>query len=163
MEASIAGSVIMTPTEWKGLASPKLTAKRLSVTKCHGGKCELSSTHSEGEVHEHFVRRHGSRKNVFAVHGVNEPGQPELVRPSMARARLHELIASLSPYVIVLEACSGAHHWARLFTAHGHAVRLMAPKFVVPYRRRASEARTMRPTPQRSVKRCSDRTCASCR
>ena len=26
------------------------------------------------------------------------------------------------------------HHWARLFTLHGHTVRLMAPKFVVPYR-----------------------------
>jgi transposase len=33
-----------------------------------------------------------------------------------------------------MEACSGAHHWARLFVAHGHTVRLMAPKFVVPYR-----------------------------
>jgi transposase len=33
-----------------------------------------------------------------------------------------------------MEACSGAHHWARLFQAHGHTVRLMAPKFVVRYR-----------------------------
>jgi hypothetical protein len=32
--------------------------------------------------------------------------------------------------VIGMEACSGAHHWARLFIAHGHTVRLMAPKFV---------------------------------
>jgi transposase len=34
-------------------------------------------------------------KNVFAVHGVNEAGKPELIRPSVPRARLHELIASL--------------------------------------------------------------------
>lgn len=73
-------------------------------------------------------------KNVFAVHGVNESGKPELVRPNVARARLHELIAALPPCVIGMEACSGAHHWARLFMAHGHTVRLMAPKFVVPYR-----------------------------
>lgn len=73
-------------------------------------------------------------KNVFAVHGVNEVGKPELVRPSVARARLHELIASLAPCTIGMEACSGAHHWARLFGQHGHTVRLMAPKFVVPYR-----------------------------
>lgn len=33
-----------------------------------------------------------------------------------------------------MEACSGAHHWALLFTAHGHTVWLMAPKFVTPYR-----------------------------
>ena len=33
-----------------------------------------------------------------------------------------------------MEACSGAHHWARLFMQHGHTVRLIAPKFVTPYR-----------------------------
>ena len=73
-------------------------------------------------------------KNVFAVHGVNEAGKPVLVRPSVARAKLHELIASLPPCTIGIEACSGAHHWGRLFMQHGHTVRLMAPKFVVPYR-----------------------------
>jgi transposase len=34
-------------------------------------------------------------KNVFAVHGVDEHGQPALVRPSVPRAKLHELIARL--------------------------------------------------------------------
>ena len=36
--------------------------------------------------------------------------------------------------IIGMEACSGAHHWAREFAKCGHTVRLMAPKFVVPYR-----------------------------
>ena len=36
-------------------------------------------------------------KNVFAVHGVDEHGKPTLVRPSVARAKLHELIAALPP------------------------------------------------------------------
>lgn len=69
-------------------------------------------------------------KNVFAVHGVNEAGEAELVRPVVPRDKLHELIVSLPPCVIGMEACSGAHHWARLF----HSVRLIAPKFVTPYR-----------------------------
>jgi transposase len=73
-------------------------------------------------------------KNVFAVHGVDEQGKPALVRPSVARAKLHELIASLPPCTIGMEACSGAHHWARLFAVHGHTVKLMAPKLVAPYR-----------------------------
>src|SRR5215212_9995266 len=73
-------------------------------------------------------------KNVFAVHGVDATGRAMLVRPSVVRAKLLELVASLPPCLIGLEACSGAHHWARLFAAHGHTVRLMAPKFVVPYR-----------------------------
>jgi transposase len=73
-------------------------------------------------------------KNVFAVHAVDEHGKPALVRPAVARAKLHELIAALPPCTVAMEACSGAHHWARLFTAHGHTVRLIAPKFVAAYR-----------------------------
>ena len=73
-------------------------------------------------------------KNVFAVHGVNAAGKAELVRPSVPRAKLLELITSLPPCTIGMEACSGAHHWARQFQALGHTVKLMAPKFVAPYR-----------------------------
>ena len=73
-------------------------------------------------------------KNVFAIHGVDEHGKAVLVRPSVPRARLHQLVAALPPCTIGMEACSGAHHWARLFAQHGHTVRLMAPKFVAPYR-----------------------------
>ena len=59
-------------------------------------------------------------KNVFAVHGVDEHGKPALVRASALRAKLHALIASLPSCTIGMEACSGAHHWARLFTELGH-------------------------------------------
>jgi transposase len=37
--------------------------------------------------------------------------------------------------VIGLEACSGAHEWARRFQQFGHTVKLMAPRFVAPYRK----------------------------
>jgi transposase len=57
-----------------------------------------------------------------------------LVRPAVPRGKLLELIAALPPCTIGMEACTGAHHWARRFEALGHTVRLMAPKFVVPYR-----------------------------
>ena len=73
-------------------------------------------------------------KNVFAVHGVDEVGKAALVRPAVPRAKLHELIASLPPCTVAMEACTGAHHWARLFASCGHTVRLIAPKFVAPYR-----------------------------
>ena len=73
-------------------------------------------------------------KNVFAIHGVDEHGKAILVRPSVQRARVHQLVAALPPCIVGMEACSGAHHWARLFMQHGHSVRLMAPKFVAPYR-----------------------------
>ena len=51
-------------------------------------------------------------KNVFALHGVNETGHVELQRPSVARAKLHVLVASLPPCTIAMEACTGAHHWS---------------------------------------------------
>ncbi len=69
-------------------------------------------------------------KNIFAVHGVNEAGKPKLVKPNVARADLLPLIVNLPPCLIGMEACTGAHHWARLFRQHGHTVRLIAPKFV---------------------------------
>jgi transposase len=43
-------------------------------------------------------------KNLFAVHRVDATGKPALVRPAVPRARLHELIASLPPCVIGMEA-----------------------------------------------------------
>jgi transposase len=73
-------------------------------------------------------------KNVFAVHGVNEAGRAELVRPAVPRGKLLEVVAALAPCTIGMEACTGAHHWAREFQALGHTVRQMAPKFVAPYR-----------------------------
>ena len=73
-------------------------------------------------------------KNVFAVHGVDENGKAALVRPNVKRDQLVELVANLPPCVIGMEACSGAHHWARQFAACGHTPKLMAPKFVAPYR-----------------------------
>lgn len=74
-------------------------------------------------------------KNVFAVHGVNSAGQAVLVKPEVKRGKLLELITSLPPCLIGMEACSGAHHWAREFQKLGHTVRLIAPQFVTPYRK----------------------------
>ena len=48
-------------------------------------------------------------KNVFAVHGVDEFGKAVLVRPTVHRDQLLELVANLPPYVIGTEACSGNH------------------------------------------------------
>ena len=73
-------------------------------------------------------------KNCFAVHGVGPSGKPEFLRPEVRRGKLLELIANVPPCLIGMEACSGAHYWAREFQKFGHTVKLMAPKFVAPYR-----------------------------
>jgi len=73
-------------------------------------------------------------KNVFSLHGVDAEGAVVL-RRSVSRAKLLELIVQVPPCLIGMEACSGAHEWARRFALLGHTVRLMAPKFVAPYRK----------------------------
>lgn len=73
-------------------------------------------------------------KNVFAVHGVDQNGKTVLVKPRVSHTALPELIAGLPPCVIGTKACSGAHYWARLFRQHSHEPRLIAAKFVFPYR-----------------------------
>ncbi|KUY98148.1 transposase [Burkholderia territorii] len=73
-------------------------------------------------------------KNVFAVHGVDEAGKAVLIKPRVSRDQLGALIAQLPPCVIGMEACSGAHYWARVFQMCGHTAKLMAPKLVAPYR-----------------------------
>src|SRR6516225_11244771 len=71
-------------------------------------------------------------KRVFHVVGMNEQGQIVL-RKRLSRHDLMPFMAKLPPVLIGMEACGGAHDWARRFRAHGHAVKLMAPQFVKPY------------------------------
>ena len=73
-------------------------------------------------------------KNTFSVHGVDAQGVVT-VRRTISRAKLAELVARLPPCLIGMEACSGAHEWARRFSEAGHTAKLMAPKFVTPYRK----------------------------
>lgn len=73
-------------------------------------------------------------KNLFSVHGVDAAGR-EVWRRTVRREQLLPLVAQWPACLIGMEACSGAHEWARQFQTLGHTVRLMAPKFVAPYRK----------------------------
>ena len=74
-------------------------------------------------------------KNVFQLHGASSGGAA-LFRKKLARRRLFPFIASLPRCVIVMEACAGAHQWAREFDTAGHKVRLIAPIYVKPFVKR---------------------------
>lgn len=71
-------------------------------------------------------------KTVFQVHGVGEDGEV-VVRKQLRRTQMRGFFARLSPCLIGMEACGGAHYWARALTELGHTVRLIAPAFVKPY------------------------------
>jgi transposase len=71
-------------------------------------------------------------KRVFHAVGTDERGQI-VFRKRLSRHALMPFIAKLPPVLIGMEACGGAHYWARRFREHGHEVKLMAPQFVKPY------------------------------
>jgi transposase len=71
-------------------------------------------------------------KSVFQVHGVDAQGKV-VVRKSLRRAQVSEFFANLPSCLVGLEACAGAHYWARELGKQGHEVRLMSPQFVKPY------------------------------
>jgi transposase len=75
-------------------------------------------------------------KNVVSVHGVDAHGKTETVlRKTVSRGALLELMAQLPRCLIGMEACSGAHQLARDLQPLGHQPRIMMPKFIIPYRR----------------------------
>ncbi len=71
-------------------------------------------------------------KSVFQVHGVDERGK-RVVGKRLKRKQVLVFFGQLPPCVVGMEACAGAHYWARKLQAQGHTVKLMAPQFVKPY------------------------------
>lgn len=71
-------------------------------------------------------------KVVFQVHGVDARGKGSL-RKQLKRTQVMPFFTQLPPCLIGMEACGGAHFWARQLTQLGHTVKLMAPQFVKPY------------------------------
>ena len=63
-------------------------------------------------------------KSVFQVHGVSAEGHA-VIRRQLRRSQILVVFERLDPCLVGMEACSGAHHWARELTRLGHEVRLM--------------------------------------
>lgn len=71
-------------------------------------------------------------KFVFEVHGVDAQDEAVL-RKTIRRDTVAQFFAELPPCVVGMEACCGAHYWAKVLTDLGHEVRLISPQFVKPY------------------------------
>jgi len=73
-------------------------------------------------------------KNVFQLHGVDLHDKAVWQRRLTRKQWLSALMAQADPDCeIGMEACAGAHHWARVLQSHGYTVRLIPPQFVKPY------------------------------
>ena len=78
-------------------------------------------------------------KSVFQVHGVDASGEAAL-RRQFRRCEVLKVFARLEPCLVGMEACAGAHYWAREIAALGHDVRLMPPSRVKAYVKRGSKS-----------------------
>ena len=71
-------------------------------------------------------------KNSFHIVGHDERGAIVL-RQKWSRGQVEARFANLSPCLIGMEACVGAHHLSRKLNGLGHDARLMPAKYVRPY------------------------------
>ncbi|WP_445145871.1 IS110 family transposase [Dyella sp. Tek66A03] len=73
-------------------------------------------------------------KNVFQVHGVDHR-EKAVWRKRLTRDRWLQAVSEAAEpgCEIAMEACAGAHHWARQLQARGFRVKLIAPQYVKPY------------------------------
>jgi transposase len=97
-------------------------------------------------------------KQIFHIVGTADTGTVVL-RKRCSRAALMSFSAQMPPVVIGMEACGGAHYWARRFRQHGHTVKLMAPQFVKSYVKAnkhdmADPKRLGKPSPGRRYTSC---------
>src|SRR6187399_3134225 len=74
-------------------------------------------------------------KHVFHAHGVDDRGRP-IFSKRISRGKLLDFFAAQPSCMVALEACGGAHHWARQLIQLGHQVRLIPPAYVKPFVKR---------------------------
>ena len=74
-------------------------------------------------------------KHVFHAHGVDGRGRAVFSK-RIRRGRLLDFFAAQPSCTVALEACGGAHHWARQLAQLGHEVRLIPPAYVKPFVKR---------------------------
>jgi transposase len=74
-------------------------------------------------------------KHVFHAHGADAGGHAVFSR-KIVRGKLLAFFAGQPRCLVALEACGGAHHWARELMRLGHEVRLIPPAYVKPFVRR---------------------------
>src|SRR3954468_5831160 len=100
---------------------------------CQGGSVEQPA--GEASVEQASTIGLDIAKRVFQAHGADATGRV-VFRKRLVRTKVLEFFAAQPPCVVALEACGGAHHWAREINKLGHTVRLIPAAYVKPFIKR---------------------------
>jgi transposase len=71
-------------------------------------------------------------KNVIQLHAVDRSGH-KVLNKALKRREVLPFFRDLPPCEVGMEACGGAHQWARQLQALGHQVQLLPPQYVKPF------------------------------
>ena len=71
-------------------------------------------------------------KHVFQLHGSDQFGKT-LYSKRLRRKELLAFLAQQPECLVAMEACGGAHHWAREIQKLGHRVAMIHPQYVTPF------------------------------
>jgi transposase len=95
----------------------------------------LNTTAKEASVGEVSIIGLDLAKTVFQAHGADASGAV-VFRKKLRRDQLLAFFSSQPRCVVAMEACAGAHYWAREIGALGHETRLIPPAYVKPFVKR---------------------------
>ncbi len=71
-------------------------------------------------------------KHSFQLHGIDQHANCTF-KKTCSRDNVFTFLANTPKATIAMEACSGAHHFARTITEMGHQPKIIAPQFVKPF------------------------------
>lgn len=71
-------------------------------------------------------------KSIFHLQGNDNKGNC-VFKKKLSRSQFSIFMQQQEPAIVAMEACCGAHRWAREFRKMGHKPRLISPQFVKPF------------------------------
>lgn len=74
-------------------------------------------------------------KNIFQISCVDSTQRTEVLNKAIKRKDLLNFMRNQRKSRVFMEACGGAHYWARQIQLLGHEVHMIAPQFVKPFRK----------------------------
>lgn len=74
-------------------------------------------------------------KNIFQIHGATSDGIV-LFRKKLSRPQFLRFMSEQPATTVAMEACAGAHYWARELSRFGHSAILIAPRYVKAFVKR---------------------------